>query len=133
MRRETITPRPGWQQKLEQIGFDFYVLDGKTYWNEQACYAFTSDQIDELEATTEELHGLCLKAVEYVVSNRLWERMRIPPAWADYIERVWRRTDPTLVGRFDLAYDGKSPRSSWNTMPTRRRRFTKPPSCSGTG
>ena len=71
-------------------------MDGKAYWTEQACYAFTSDEIDELEAATEELHGICLKAVEYVVANKLWERMRIPPAWGDYIEQVWRRADPTL-------------------------------------
>ena len=104
-----MTPRPGWQRKLDELGFDFYMLDGKAYWTEQACYAFTSDEIDELEAATEALHGLCLKAVEHVVANKLWERMRIPPAWGDYIERVWRRGDPTLVGRFDLAYDGKGP------------------------
>jgi len=109
MRRESVTPRFGWQQKLEQLGFDFYMLDGKAYWTEQACYVFTSDQVDELEAATEELHGLCLKAVEHVVANRLWERMRIPPAWGDYIERIWRRSDPTIVGRFDLVYDGRSP------------------------
>ena len=84
-------------------------MDGKAYWTEQACYAFTSDEIDQLEAATEELHGLCLKAVEHVVANKLWERMRIPPAWGDYIERVWRRADPTICGRFDLAYDGKGP------------------------
>ena len=71
-------------------------MDGKAYWTEQACYAFTSDEIDQLEAATEELHGLCLKAVEHVVANKLWERMRIPPAWGDYIERVWRRADPTI-------------------------------------
>ena len=55
MRRETSTPRPGWQQKLEQLGFDYYVMDGKAYWTEQACYAFTADEIDELEAATEAL------------------------------------------------------------------------------
>lgn len=109
MRRESVTPRAGWQQKLEKLGFDFYVLDGKAYWTENACYAFTADQIDELEASTEELHGLALKAVEHVVSNRLWERMRIPPAWGEYIETVWRRADPTICGRFDLAYDGSGP------------------------
>ena len=52
---------------------------------------------------------MCLKAVEHVVSSKLWERMRIPPAWGDYIERVWRRSDPTICGRFDLAYDGNGP------------------------
>jgi glutathionylspermidine synthase len=109
MRREASTPRVGWQQKLERLGFDFYMLEGKAYWTEQACYAFTSEEIDTLEAATEELHGICLKAVEYVVANKLWERMRIPPAWGDYIEQVWRRADPTICGRFDLAYDGKGP------------------------
>ena len=109
MRREASTPRPGWQQKLERLGFDYYMLEGKAYWTEQACYAFTSDEIDTLEAATEALHGLCLKAVEHVVANKLWERMRIPPAWGDYIEQVWRRADPTICGRFDLAFDGKGP------------------------
>ena len=109
MRREASTPRPGWQQRLEQLGFDYYMLEGKAYWTEQVCYAFTSDEIDVLDAATEELHGLCLKAVEYVVANKLWQRMRIPPAWGDYIEQVWRRSDPTIYGRFDLVYDGKGP------------------------
>jgi len=109
MQREAVPPRPGWQSKLEQLGFDYYVLDGKAYWTEQACYAFTSDEVDQLEAATGTLHELCLKAVEHVVSNKLWERMRIPPAWGDYITTVWRRTDPTLAGRFDFAYDGKGP------------------------
>ena len=109
MRRETITPRPGWQSKVEALGFDFYTLDGKAYWTEQACYAFTSDQIDELEAATEELHALCLKAVEHVVANKLWDRMKIPASWGDYITEVWRRSDPTIAGRFDLAYDGRNP------------------------
>ena len=109
MRRERVTPRPGWQQKVEELGFDFCTLDGKAYWTEQACYAFSASQIDAIEAATEELHGLCLEAVEYVVANKLWERMRIPPAWGDYITTVWRRSDPTIVGRFDFAYDGQSP------------------------
>jgi glutathionylspermidine synthase len=109
MKREQITPRLGWRQKVEAQGFDFYMHDDKPYWTEQACYAFTADQIDELEAATEELHRLCQMAVEHVVTNRLWAQMRIPPAWGPYIERIWRRGDPALVGRFDLAYDGKRP------------------------
>jgi glutathionylspermidine synthase len=109
MWREAITPRSDWRQKLDDLGFNFYMLEGKAYWTEQACYALTSDEVDELEAATEALHGLCLKAVDHVIANRLWERMKIPPAWGEYIERVWRRSDPTLVGRFDLAYDGKGP------------------------
>src|SRR5260370_411398 len=77
MRREAATPRPGWQQKLEQLGFDYYVLEGKAYWTEQACYAFTSDEIDTLAAATEELHGMCRNAVEQVVSSKLLQRKTI--------------------------------------------------------
>jgi glutathionylspermidine synthase len=82
-------------------------MDGQAYWNEQACYAFSSAEIDQREAATEIVQEMCLKAVEYVVSNRLWERLHIAPAWGDYISAVWRRNDPTLVGRFDFVYDGK--------------------------
>ncbi|TMJ26480.1 MAG: glutathionylspermidine synthase family protein [Alphaproteobacteria bacterium] len=60
MRREAVAPRPGWQSKLDQLGFDYYMLDGKAYWTEQACYAFTSHEVDQLEAATETLHDLCL-------------------------------------------------------------------------
>ncbi len=37
MHREAVAPRPGWQKKLEDLGFDYYTLDGKAYWTEQAC------------------------------------------------------------------------------------------------
>jgi glutathionylspermidine synthase len=109
MRREQLTPRPGWQKKVEELGFDFYTLDGKAYWTEQAGYVFSSAEIDELEAATEALHALCLEAVEHVIANKLWDRMKIPRAWGDYITAVWRRSDPTVCGRFDLAYDGSGP------------------------
>src|SRR5229473_3151089 len=117
MRRKAVTPRPGWQHKLEQLGFDYYMLEGKAYWTEQACYAFTSEEIDTLEAATKELHGLCLKAVEYVVANKLGDRRRIPPAGGAYIEQVGRRADPTIGGRFDSPMTARGHPSCWNTMP----------------
>ena len=43
MRREAVTPRPGWQSKLEQLGFDYYVLEGK------AVYLLNTDWV-EVEA-----------------------------------------------------------------------------------
>ena len=109
MHREKVSPRSGWQQRLEKLGFDFYTLDGKAYWTEQACYVFTSSQIDEVEAATDELHGLCLKAVEHVVANGLWERMRIPAGGGESMGGGWRRSDRTIAAGFDLAYDGRNP------------------------
>jgi glutathionylspermidine synthase len=66
-------------------------------------------EIDELDDATAELHKMCLKAVEYVVKNKLWKPLAIPEQYGQYIESVWFRQDPTIVGRFDLVYDGKSP------------------------
>ena len=109
MHREASTPRPGWQHKLEQLGFDYYNMEGKAYWTEQACYVFTADEIDQLEAATVELHGLCLKAVEYVGRQQALAA-HAHPAGLGRLHRAGvaaRRSDS--VGRFDLAYDGKGP------------------------
>jgi glutathionylspermidine synthase len=52
MRREAVTSRPNWQHKVEELGFNFYSLDGKAYWTEQACYAYSPAEVDEMEAAT---------------------------------------------------------------------------------
>ena len=110
MRREAVTPRPGWQSKLEQLGFDYHIMDGKAYWTEQACYAFSVGRDRPARSRHRGAARHCLKAVEHVVADKLWERMRIPPAWGDYIERtVGGAPTRRSVGRFDLAYDGKGP------------------------
>jgi glutathionylspermidine synthase len=44
-----------------------------------------------------------------VGDERTLERLRIPAGAWDLIAQSWRRGDPTLYGRFDLAYDGESP------------------------
>ena len=109
MIRETSPTRPDWQRKVEDVGFTFHHMHGQIYWAENVRYRFTSEQIDELDDATAELHRIALAAVEHVVKNGLWQQLAIPPAYARYIEAVWRRGDPTVIGRFDLAYDGRNP------------------------
>ncbi len=109
MKRETSLVRPDWQKKVEEIGFDFHHIDGKPYWIEHARYHFSTAEIDVLEAATADLHGVCMKAVQHVIDNKLWARLKIPEAWGSYIADTWRRGDPSLVGRFDLAFDGNGP------------------------
>jgi glutathionylspermidine synthase len=43
-----------------------------------------------------------------VVLNKLYDKISIPERFAQYVERSWRAPQPTLYGRFDLWYDGKS-------------------------
>ena len=105
MRREACVPRIDWPQKVEALGFTFHSLGG-VYWDERACYRFTADEVDVLEAATAELHARCLEAVAHVVQAGDYERLRIPPEFHAFVEQSWRAEDPSLYGRFDLAWDG---------------------------
>jgi glutathionylspermidine synthase len=67
MEREVVPERADRAVKLEAAGLSFHSWDD--YWNEGVCYRLTSSEVDELEATTNELYDLCLAAVEYLVSQ----------------------------------------------------------------
>jgi glutathionylspermidine synthase len=102
MERIPLSERKGWRRKLEEVGFTFHSAEG-TYWDERACYAFSADEVDRIEETTEGLHHLCLKAVDYVVKNDLYGRLGIPEKFASLIRASWQRRDRSLYGRFDLS------------------------------
>ncbi|KGM55023.1 hypothetical protein N800_01735 [Lysobacter daejeonensis GH1-9] len=111
MRRVPIAPRPDWRRRAEACGFQFHTIKGAPYWDESAYYAFTLDQIEQhLEGPTIELHQMALALVDEVVaSDALMEQLAIPDAFRDYVAQSWRRRDPHLYGRMDLAYDGHGP------------------------
>src|SRR5436190_3512281 len=113
MKRVKTQWRRDWQRKVEEQGLPFHSNgfrpqpESGTYWFEGAYYEFTAAEIDILEASTEELHRLCLKGVEHVVRNPiLLTQLGIPSAFHDPIIESWKRRDPTIYGRFDLAWDG---------------------------
>lgn len=108
MERLASPPRADWKASFERMGFSFHSLDG-TYWNEAACYRFSADEIDEIEAAAAELQRLCRAAVGFALANDLWEALRIPPEHAEWIRASWRKGEPSLYGRFDLCYDGRHP------------------------
>jgi glutathionylspermidine synthase len=106
MRREDLIPRPNWPQEMESLGFGFHSIDG-IYWDERACYAFTSEQIDTLEEATSELHRMSIAAAQHVIDNNLYERFAIPREFVPLIERSWNDDEATLFGRFDFSWDGE--------------------------
>ena len=106
MRRETSVPRPDWKERCEAAGFGYHSMDG-VYWDESACYAFSAGQVDRLEAVTEELHRLCLVAVEVVVKEKRMAQFAIPEPFHPMVADSWQRGDPALFGRFDLSWDGE--------------------------
>lgn len=105
MKRQLVAERPRWQERFDEMGFSFHSMDG-LYWREGVCYEFTNPEIDELEEVTAELNRLCLAAVDQVIRQNYFSRLRIPAACEELIKRSWERRDPTLYGRFDLVYDG---------------------------
>lgn len=108
MRRHSITPRSGWQHKVEQIGLTFHTLEnGSPYWDESAYWEFTAAEVDRLEAATAEIQRLALAAGDVILERGWLGRMGIPEAAWGPIRATWMSEPPALYGRLDLAYDGR--------------------------
>ena len=111
MRRVRVDPRPEWQKIVESQGLIFHTLeDGESpYWDESTYYQLSRREVDELERATYELDRMCLAAVEHVLEHNLLERFGIGPQFHDWLVKSWERDEQTIVGRFDLIYDGNTP------------------------
>jgi glutathionylspermidine synthase len=109
MKRVPLTPRAGWQQKVEQLGLTFHSPGGQTYWDESVCYRLTSGEVDILEAATEELQRLCLAAGQFIIDKNRLSDLAIPEAAWPAIRNAWESEPPSIYGRFDLAWDGVAP------------------------
>ncbi len=109
MRRDSSPPRPDWRRRVEGRGFTFHTADGVPYWNESACYTFTKGEVDSLELATNALHEMCLALVQRVIDDKLFALFLIPPGFEELVVRSWNDDEPTVYGRFDLAFDGSGP------------------------
>lgn len=87
----------------------FHTLKGEPYWDETAAYQLSSFEVDQLELAANTLHEMCLDLVDEVVNERMFGLFLIPKEFEDYVTRSWREDEPSIYGRFDLAYDGVSP------------------------
>ncbi|AJC46786.1 glutathionylspermidine synthase family protein [Xanthomonas sacchari] len=111
MKRIAIVERGDWRAQAAEYGFRFHTIDGQRYWDERAYYAFNLRQIErDLEDPSAELHAMAMGLLdEIVASEALMQRLAIPPAFRDWIADSWRRREPHLYGRLDMAYDGRGP------------------------
>lgn len=109
MQRLVRPPRFNWQQTVESQGMLYHTIDGEPYWDETACYHFDSAEIDLLESATNELQERCIEAAQYVIDKDLFAKLGIPDHAIPLIIDSWEKDEPSLYGRFDLAYDGSNP------------------------
>jgi glutathionylspermidine synthase len=110
MKRFNITPRKDWQKKVEELGFIWHTANGTPYWNEAGYYEFSLQQIEQIEAATEECHKMFIDAADYVIRNNLFSMFGIPEHFVPALVNNWNNEPPALnYGRFDFGYDGKNP------------------------
>lgn len=111
MERLSLPARPDWQALAERLGFGFHTMYGAPYWDETVAWRFSLSEIErDLEDPTAELHQMALAAVDRITGDEnLLRRLAIPERFWDWIAASWARRDPSLYGRFDLAYDGHGP------------------------
>jgi len=107
MQRISIQPRSGYINKLEELSFKFHSLNN-IYWDESAAYQFSMEEVLNIEKATNEMYEMCLKAVQHVIDNKLYEKFHINPNMIPLIERSWNEEEPCVYGRFDFGYDGKN-------------------------
>jgi glutathionylspermidine synthase len=106
MRRIAVDPRPNWQKRVEEFGLFYHTLKGEPYWDESVYYQFTAHEIDMIWDATTALHKMCLDLVQEVIDKRMFGLFFIPEQFEDYIVRSWEAHEPSVYGRFDLAFDG---------------------------
>jgi glutathionylspermidine synthase len=110
MKRHQCQPRPDWCEKVERIGLTYHSHANGPYWDESGCYELTAQEVDILETAANKLHFLCIDAAESVIKHNWWSRLGIPDAAVPAILRSWERDDFSLYGRFDLSFDGVTPK-----------------------
>lgn len=109
MKRIQTSARPDWRKIVESLGMTFHTADDVKYWDESVYYEFTSKEVDVMEAATNELHAMCLEAVQNVIDNKRYAELQIPATAIPLIESSWNEETPAIYGRFDLAFNGKDP------------------------
>jgi glutathionylspermidine synthase len=107
VRRVSIAPRPDYRSRIEQVCLAWH--DKEDYWTERCYYEFARREIDEIEAATNEVEARCLEAVERVIRDSRYSELGIPPQAVPLIVKSWEGDWPSIYGRFDFAYDGRTP------------------------
>jgi len=114
VRRVRIEPRPDWRAIVSAQGLVYCETlhpDGEVrpYWEDGAYYAFAPEEIRELERVSAELFAMCIDAGDRIVERGLWREMVIAEHAVERIVETWHSEPPSVIGRFDLRYDGRSP------------------------
>ncbi|WP_212372933.1 glutathionylspermidine synthase family protein [Acetobacter persici] len=112
IRRVPATARQDWKTQADQIGYGYYRNeDGSEAWRESVRYELDHSALTLIRHTAQTLHQMCLSLVEDILRQPDGlDTFHIPRSMQDVVRKSWRRQDPFLIGRFDLAWCGGQPR-----------------------
>ncbi len=78
------------------------------YWDEGACYSFSLEEIEAIEAASEIVHKMYLEAGDRIrQSPELMSKCGIPDWCHAAVSISWRDAPSLDYGRFDFGYDGR--------------------------
>jgi len=111
VKRHHFPKRADYIQQLENIGFNYWDLpsgpEQLPYWQEGVTYAFSETQIDRIQEATQCLHDMAIEMVSSMVKAGDYpDYFALDEQSKHLIEQSWYRADRSLLGRFDLVYDG---------------------------
>lgn len=113
MYRHWVKPRQDWRRTIQGQGMIFPTTptpDGGEvpYWDESAMYEFASDEIDQLEQATADLHRMSTEAARFLMTGAMGD-LGLPKGSLALASESLSTEPPTLHGRFDLVYGGDGP------------------------
>lgn len=99
---------PNWKSRLENIGYGYHSDGDKPYWIDNYYYEISNLEADKIHEASATLWEMCLKAVEHIIDHKKYDLFHIPPQFHHYIETTWEQDEPSIYGRFDLAYNAEN-------------------------
>jgi glutathionylspermidine synthase len=109
MLRKNTKRRQNFRHTHDKMGFVYDVTssaDGEPYWREDVAYEFTLEEVEAIEAVTEELHSMCLETVDEIVKSGDYpEQFNFSDATKYLIEQSWKTKEVHIYGRFDFMYE----------------------------
>jgi glutathionylspermidine synthase len=108
MQRLAVEPCSDWHERAEAAGFALAPSDSAALrWCADAAYSLSAAEIDVLADAAQGLEDLCLDWVDAIVRRGRYESFGLDDAACALVEESWLRQDKNLVGRIDLAWDGR--------------------------
>ena len=109
MKRERVRAPPNWRERCEGGGL-FLSLDGRHLLGRvRLLCLYRWRRSTSSRRRPRSSIGCCLEACDHIVRERKFEAFAIPEPFVDFVADSWRDREPTLYGRFDLAWDGTRP------------------------